>query len=233
MIGGSVCVTSPGRPYVAPSVTITLPPTSPTEAVSVPGDLAEESTTYRAKYYSVGEEDYCNLLSVRFGISLADFIILNPAVKENCTNLYAHESYCVQAVGDSKLPCKTLVSLSELLLMRAVNTYPGQPGYHSATTTTAAGPTTAYVELPESTEEPYARPNDTSLPLAERTRDDCSKYFDGSLFADLDLGTSGEGIVLTPCTMAANVFLAEVAALGVWNPSLGDASLPNCTSAPT
>ncbi|KAI8231929.1 LysM domain-containing protein [Colletotrichum sp. SAR 10_86] len=38
---------------------------------------------------------------MKFGISLTDFVFLNPAINENCTNLYAEESYCVQAVGDS------------------------------------------------------------------------------------------------------------------------------------
>lgn len=31
-----------------------------------------------------------------------DFIFLNPSINANCTNLFADESYCVQAVGDSK-----------------------------------------------------------------------------------------------------------------------------------
>jgi hypothetical protein len=86
--------------------------------------------------------------------------------------------------------------------------------------------------LLDSTEEPYGRDNDTSLPLADHTRDDCSKYFDGSHFASLDLDTDGGKFLVTPCTVAAEVFLADVEALGVWNPSLGNSTLSNCTFDP-
>ncbi|KAF7555896.1 hypothetical protein G7Z17_g1834 [Cylindrodendrum hubeiense] len=49
------------------------------------------------------EQPQCNLLTLKFSISLADFIFLNPAVNENCTNLFAEESYCVEAVNNCVL----------------------------------------------------------------------------------------------------------------------------------
>lgn len=70
------------------------------------------------------------------------------------------------------------------LLPIIVNTYPGQPVHHPGTSTiSATGPTTAFEDLPDATMEPYLRANDTRMPLADRMRDDCAKYFDGSLLA--------------------------------------------------
>lgn len=38
---------------------------------------------------------------MKFGISLENFVFLNKAINQNCTNLFAEESYCVVPVGDS------------------------------------------------------------------------------------------------------------------------------------
>ena len=41
--------------------------------------------------YDVQPNDYCNLLCVKFGLTLDDFVFLNPALNKNCTNLFAEE----------------------------------------------------------------------------------------------------------------------------------------------
>lgn len=102
MNGTNICISNPGAPYVTPSVPPTLAPTIASTAVPVPSDAAVGSNENCGKWYEAVAGDYCNLLSIRFGISLKDFVLLNPAINENCTNLYAEDSYCVQAVGDSK-----------------------------------------------------------------------------------------------------------------------------------
>lgn len=99
MIGDQICVGAPGRPYEAPPST-TLAPSVPVTAAPIPTDVAVGTNTRCGRYYKAELGDYCNLLTIRFGISLADFVFLNPAINENCTNLYAEESYCIQAVGD-------------------------------------------------------------------------------------------------------------------------------------
>jgi hypothetical protein len=71
-------------------------------AAPVPTDVAQGTNMNCGQYYRVVKGDYCNLLVIKFGISLSDFVFLNPAINDNCTNLFADESYCVQAVGDSK-----------------------------------------------------------------------------------------------------------------------------------
>ncbi|KFZ17030.1 hypothetical protein V502_04790 [Pseudogymnoascus sp. VKM F-4520 (FW-2644)] len=96
------------------------------------------------------------------------------------------------------------------------NADPGQPGHHSGTSTTyATGPTTAFEDLPDATIKPYPRANDTRRSLADRTRDDCAKYFHGSLLADLDLDTGNNSLVITLCSVAAELFFADIEALGV------------------
>lgn len=78
-------------------------------AAPVPTDAADGSNTYCGLWYHAKLDDYYNLITMKFGIFLSAFRFLDSAVNENCTNLYADESYCVKPVGD-------------------INTYPGKPG---------------------------------------------------------------------------------------------------------
>lgn len=100
MVGDQVCVGIPGKPYTPPPST-TLQPTIPLTAAPIPTDIAEGTNKNCGKYYHAIAGDYCNLISMKFGISLEDFVFLNPAINTNCTNLFAEESYCIQAVGNS------------------------------------------------------------------------------------------------------------------------------------
>lgn len=99
MVGDQVCISKPGNPYVLPSSTV-LVQTMPTTPAPVPTDVAAGTNTYCGMYYQAVLGDFCNTIVMKFGISLADFVFLNPAINENCTNLFAEESYCVEAVGD-------------------------------------------------------------------------------------------------------------------------------------
>lgn len=69
---------------------------------AVPTDVAQQVNPRCGQYYTTVKGDYCNLLLIKFGIPLVDFLFLNKDVNANCTNLLAHHSYCVKAVGDSK-----------------------------------------------------------------------------------------------------------------------------------
>lgn len=101
LIGHQLCVSPPGPVYIDPSPGV-LAPTTASTAAPVPTDIADGTTKRCGKYYQVQPGEYCNLLVVRFGISLSDFLFLNPALNTNCTNLFAYESYCIQPVGDSR-----------------------------------------------------------------------------------------------------------------------------------
>jgi hypothetical protein len=96
-----LCVSPPGPVYIDPTPGV-LAPSTAASAAPVPTDVADGTNTRCGKFYQVQPDEYCNLLVLRFGISLDDFAFLNPSLNANCTNLLAFESYCVQPVGDSK-----------------------------------------------------------------------------------------------------------------------------------
>lgn len=79
-LGYEICVGNPGPQYTPP--TTSLPPiaTTATTPVSVPTNVAEGTTSNCGSYYEAVAGDYCNLLLLRFGLSLSDFLILNPEI---------------------------------------------------------------------------------------------------------------------------------------------------------
>lgn len=40
------------------------------------------------------ENNYCQVIAMEQGISLSDFLFLNPALNKNCSNLYLNHGYC-------------------------------------------------------------------------------------------------------------------------------------------
>lgn len=98
----SICVSNPGEAYVTPPAMPPLAPSTATSAAPVPTNAKDESNRNCGEWYNVVEGDYCNLVTIKYGISLSDFIFLNPSINSNCTNLLFGINYCVQPVGDSK-----------------------------------------------------------------------------------------------------------------------------------
>lgn len=175
----SICIGKPGAPYSTASV---APPvaTSFTSAAPVPTNAAANVSDNCGRYYVVQPNDYCNLLCVRFGLTLDDFIFLNPEVNQNCTNLYAQESYCVAPVGE-------------------LSDYPGHSGYIPPVSTAAKS---AWSSFPTAT---YVPPNlnITELsPLANDTRTDCFIYVDGSQMQQDISGT----FYTSPCQLFTNAY---------------------------
>lgn len=81
-VGLEICVDSPGPAYTPPVTSTASITASATTAVPVPTNAANGSTADCAEWYEATPGDYCNLLIIRFGISLSDFLILNPEVNE-------------------------------------------------------------------------------------------------------------------------------------------------------
>ncbi|KAI1109296.1 hypothetical protein F5Y14DRAFT_456199 [Nemania sp. NC0429] len=94
MNGTIVCVSAPGRSY-GPSISVTITGSSGTSitAVPVPNDILNDTTTRYAKYHDVMVGEYCSPLSLKYGISIDDFITLNPSINENCANMFADGSH--------------------------------------------------------------------------------------------------------------------------------------------
>lgn len=79
--GSLVCVGQPGTQYEAPTGTVGSPSVA-ASAVPVPTNVAANTTTDCGLYYEVQPGDYCELIVLKYSISLVDFLILNPEVNE-------------------------------------------------------------------------------------------------------------------------------------------------------
>ncbi|EPS35119.1 hypothetical protein H072_11394 [Dactylellina haptotyla CBS 200.50] len=155
-IGQDICVSNPYGPFTIP--TVTDPGTSQISTAStvvpIPTSLAPNVNTRCGRYYQVSLGDNCNLVIQRNGISLEDFIFLNPMINSNCTNLWAGYNYCILPVG-------------------TITTYSGHP--LSIQTNTAPPTMFDWNSLATTTEGPVA--TGTPIPLANGTRLDCAYYF--------------------------------------------------------
>lgn len=101
------------------------------------------------------EGDDCSSVSVKYGISLADFYFLNPQVDSNCINLWLNTSYCVAPIGN-------------------IATYSG----YSVST-----PLYTFTKPPKTTATPTPVPLPTLNPRAPGTISDCDIY-DNPFFAN-------------------------------------------------
>lgn len=220
MVGTQLCVSKPGPTYVEPTVT-DVPPITPTEPAPVPTDIAVGTTEYCGRYHLAIPGDYCNQLVMKYGIALDDFIFLNTAINENCTNLFAEESYCVQPVGDSKknmlCPLKKFCSICPWFTNAdsPVNTYSGRPGHLTVSfTLTGSAFDDSATNLPDVVWT-SPTPTVTPLPLAPDTRKDCYNYIDGD---DFQRDLSGMTID-SNCQLVINVWRITPEDLEIWNPS--------------
>lgn len=204
-LGLELCVGSPGTPYTAPNSSASTGTTgsgsTATAPAAIPDNVVNGTNTNCGQYYTVQAGDYCNLVVLRFGISLSDFMFLNPEINSNCTNLFAQESYCVEPVGD-------------------INSY---PGYGGATTIgNLTGTAGSFSSFSAATYIPtlFAGYNRT---LANGTVTTCSDYLDGADYQDDLTGT----FYSSNCQLAASVYGITVANLVIWNPSL-DSNASSC-----
>lgn len=78
-VGYQICVGAPGVQYIPPPITFAAV-TNPVTSVPVPTDLANGTNIHCGRYYTAIVGDYCNLICLKYGISLADFVFLNPAI---------------------------------------------------------------------------------------------------------------------------------------------------------
>ncbi|PVH71894.1 carbohydrate-binding module family 50 protein [Cadophora sp. DSE1049] len=218
MNGTTLCIEPPG-PKLPPAATTGIPPSTPTTAAPIPANTTEGSDKPCGRWYEVESGDYCNLVTLKFAISLSDFLFLNNGINSNCTNLYAAESYCVQAVGD-------------------INTYPGRPGYVSFTIDPGATFTgIPFTMLPDATMTPYPRPS-PSAPLASGVRDDCMYNFKGD---EYQFPADKLGFWKSNCELAATLYNVDFDDFAAWNslntsvtdPACAFEPQPTVTEAPT
>lgn len=204
MNGTTLCVEPPG-PKLPPAQTTNVPPVTPTSAAPIPANTAIGSNKPCGRWYEVEAGDYCNTVTLKFAISLEDFVFLNTGINTNCTNLYAQESYCIQAIGD-------------------INNYPGRPGYNSIT----IDPNEAFTGIPF-TMLPNATitldPRPTKVPLATGVRNDCTFYFNGDQF---QYTPDVFGYWTSNCEIAASTYNVDFDSFIAWNSLTTNVTDPAC-----
>ena len=174
------------------------------------------------QYYYVQEGDGCSTITEKFGISLADFLFLNPEVWTNCTNLLAEYYYCVEAVG-------------------YISTYLG----YGTTTTTSAFNQTSAIALPN-VGDILANYTSTQpvIPIANDTRVDCYSYIYFDNLTDngaadcwalsMIYGITGEDFILwNPLLAESNESLTDTASISAAASAIAAAATANTTATAT
>ncbi|CZR70102.1 uncharacterized protein PAC_20003 [Phialocephala subalpina] len=153
--GTYICVSPPGGALENVVPTVTLAASTVTSPVPKPTNAFNESNSDCGRWYTIQDGDYCDKLSITFGISLQDFYYLNPEVNTNCTNLDLGVAYCVQAVGS--IATYTGYSTSYFFTLTAAN-------YSTTTISTSTTYPTPYVTAA------------SQLPLASGSATNCTEY---------------------------------------------------------
>ncbi|CAP64831.1 uncharacterized protein PODANS_5_3800 [Podospora anserina S mat+] len=139
----------------------------------------------------VQPDEYCQMISLKFSISVDGFYFLNPNLDKNCTNLWKDTAYCVKPVGN-------------------IVTY---PGYKTSTATTSFTRPT-----PQPTASAAPIPIPTLHPKAPGTVNECFLHrnaWESSFMANNPLFAGGNN-----CTSWASVGDVTIQQLLEWNPSL-------------
>jgi hypothetical protein len=117
-VSEQLCVSNPGAlpaAWVSTAATALAATLLAGTAVAAPTNTAPNTKRHCARYHRVAAGEYCNLIVLKYALPLADFVFLNPDISANCTNLFLHQSYCMQPVSCSRHR-DTLQSLPPLLL---------------------------------------------------------------------------------------------------------------------
>ncbi|KAM0346568.1 hypothetical protein ACHAP4_011664 [Fusarium culmorum] len=195
--GTKICVSNPSGNFAIP--TNTKGDTSvATTTAPIPSKVPNDTNKNCGQYAVVKEGEDCSNLLAASAITMDDFLVLNPQVWRNCTNLWLDYSYCVKPVG-------------------AISTYPGYGG------TAAPSATSRPFKKTESTDQsshngtdPLDRfpSTDGIVPIANGTRLDCVEYYWTENTTDN---------LAADCWALTAIYGIEPEGFILWNPSLTDA----------
>ncbi|KAF7316288.1 hypothetical protein MIND_00147500 [Mycena indigotica] len=97
-VGQNICLTpNGGFPDVGAGTDNNIPSGTPTAKAPIPTPTVAGTTSNCGRYYQVKQGDICNSVVLANSISLPDFLVLNPEIDTNCTNLWLDYYYCVAA----------------------------------------------------------------------------------------------------------------------------------------
>ncbi|KAH0499713.1 hypothetical protein TgHK011_006888 [Trichoderma gracile] len=158
LYGQNICLSNPTGSFALPRNTHGAKSASTiTTQAPKPTPLPNTTDTYCGQYYRAAKGDSCSTIKTMFGISMDDFLFLNPGVGEDCSRLRQDDHYCVRPVG----------SISTYRGYRGTPT--GDDGVAWVEMSMKPGPTRDLMGL--------YRPQKPEIPIADRTRLDCSEYF--------------------------------------------------------
>ncbi|TGO13948.1 hypothetical protein BTUL_0060g00030 [Botrytis tulipae] len=192
-----------------------------TTAAPVPATIANGTNIYCAKYYLIQAGDSCASVSIQQSISLGDFYFLN-----NCTNIIAGESYCVEAVGSISTytsfqkatitanPCLQASPPSTCFLPIDITLYPSAP-YWSEGASVVGNKTIKWLD-------PVA--SDT-IPTCYEYREYHSLNTTNATFLEIEKS-------INECVWVAGIEEITLANFLSWNPSLAAQDPTNCTLSP-
>ncbi|KAM0544190.1 hypothetical protein ACHAPJ_011941 [Fusarium lateritium] len=189
-VGHIICVsdpsgyTPPKRPGAGAGTVTTAAP--------LPTNAQSKSNKNCGKWYmpKKGKDEGCAELINANGITLDDFLFLNPQINKKCTNMLADTMYCVKAVGD-------------------ISTYISYHGYTPTPTTTKERKTINLEDLPRATRIPSwaSLTISTGLPMASGSVERCKVPFNNK-YGNLS------------CEVAVRVIGIDLYNWLKWNPSV-------------
>ncbi|SCV56449.1 uncharacterized protein FFB14_14648 [Fusarium fujikuroi] len=155
LVGDNLCITNPDGDYSIPENSHGAVEIATTTA-PVPMPTPDRTSGRCAEYHLVTAGEDCGDFTLKYEITLKDFIFLNPHVWENCTNVYKDYYYCVRPVG-------------------YISTY---PGYLPTTVADDRWVPVTGTPVPIGRGSPFdnLKPGPT-IPIANGTRQDCNQYF--------------------------------------------------------
>ncbi|QGI77205.1 hypothetical protein CEK25_003934 [Fusarium fujikuroi] len=194
LVGDKLCITNPDGDYSIPENSHGAVEIATTTA-PVPKPTPDRTSGRSAEYHLVTAGEDCGDFTLKYEITLKDFIFLNPHVRENCTNVYKDYYYCVRPVG-------------------YISTY---PGYLPTTVADDRWVPVTGTPVPIGRGSPFdnLKPGPT-IPIAIGTRQDCNQYFFILNTAEAPLAADCWGLA-TGWDITPEEFI-------LWNPSLDESS---------
>ncbi|KAF3172087.1 hypothetical protein TWF788_009530 [Orbilia oligospora] len=89
------------------TTTTTRTTTTSNNGVATPSPIQDGMTKNCNKFYFVKSGDGCSPIASQFGVTLANFYAWNPAVKNDCSGLWANVYVCVGLIGSTPTPTTT------------------------------------------------------------------------------------------------------------------------------
>ncbi|KAF9559712.1 hypothetical protein CPC08DRAFT_637416, partial [Agrocybe pediades] len=179
-VGQKICLTPNGGFPNVGATSDANPAATPTSQAPIPTPTVNGTTSNCGRYYKVQDGDICNTVVLANQISLSDFLLLNPEIDEECSNLWLNYNYCVApyppfATETAPITSITANFTSATVISYSIPTAGYTPTFATVTLTPAGVP--APTNVATGTRN-VAYPNAPPPNVAPGTiTDGCTKYY--------------------------------------------------------